>query len=618
MKRLAVPVAVALLALLAFGVRASDRDHGAEEGDAESCYRLRLVELTLASGRAPRRDRFLIPPAGSSVPWPPLYHASLARLARGRLARPGGEPALRGVDPTDLRRWLRPASPLGFALAVLLAAASAAALVGGRAPRARAAAALTAALLVALHPAAIELGLAARVAPDGWALALGAAVLLAAMGALRPSDPIDGLSFALGGGLLAGLAALLSPATLGASLGVVAALLVVGGASDPARAADARRSGILFCATAGVVCGIARFGVAPALAEGGASSAEAALSPFFLLLAAPLILFGVLRVDLVARPRRRVLAGWVLAAASLGIVAALAGALGALDGLRAGLERWAPLRRPAPSSLAGGRATLVSLAALPVCVAAAWTGLDAPRRALLLVVASFGAGEVLAPGPGPAFLLALGVAFAAALAVGAPAPRVVVALLLLGMLIPTGLSSLARGEGDLRAGVDRGERSERAARSRARADACAWLRDSTPRPAAWNNAQAVPAGAVLAPPAWDGWIAGLARRPVAASRLVAGAEDAGWSTVLGSSPEALRSVLDERRVQHLLLPASTQACAREPAGHAARLLHGEAFAGLEHAWESDERTSCGGAGHGDVPRVSIWRRVAPRDRPAGR
>ena len=102
-----MPAAVAVLAVLAFVARgggsaaagAPPPEPGGPPsldlgglgtevlGDAESCYRLRLIELTLASGRAPRRDRFLVPPAGRPVPWPPLYHGALARLARMRLAR---------------------------------------------------------------------------------------------------------------------------------------------------------------------------------------------------------------------------------------------------------------------------------------------------------------------------------------------------------------------------------------------------------------------------------------------------------------------------------------------------------------------------------------------------
>lgn len=58
--------------------------HGPATSAADAAYRLRLVELTLATGSAPRRDAFVS--AGDElVPWPPLVHALLARALRADL-----------------------------------------------------------------------------------------------------------------------------------------------------------------------------------------------------------------------------------------------------------------------------------------------------------------------------------------------------------------------------------------------------------------------------------------------------------------------------------------------------------------------------------------------------
>ena len=611
MKLLAV-VSVLLLAGVAFLVRGGARAGAVDSrADAESLYRLRLVELSLAAGHVPRRDRFVAPPVGSVVPWPPLYHGLLARVARARWAQPGRHVALRGVDAQLLRRWVGRATPLGFAVAVLLAAATARAFVregtrAGPAPGA-AIAVFVAAALAALHPAAVELGGAQRVAPDGWALAAGLAGVLAAMGALRPSDRVDGLSFALGGGLLAGLGALLSPATFGAAAGAVVALVVRSRRSDAERAGDARRAAVLFCVTAGIVCGLARWGVAPALAEAEAVSAEAGLSRAFLLLAIVPLVFGFLRVDGV---------GAVLCTlASAVAIVALAAPLGATEWLRVELARHAPVGWPGVDEVPGGAWTLACVLALPLALAAVWTRLEPARRALLASVVAFGAAEVLlGPGPGPGLLLAWILSAAAVVSVAARPARVlaVVCVVVVVAWEPLRSQPVAAAPG-----------GAVAARDRARATALEWLRTSTPSPAPWNSALAVPAWAVLAPPEWDGAIAALARRPVVESGLVVGGRRPSgwaWSTLFTTEPGALIAAMDTSRARYLVVPAGEREA--PDATNFARLARGEALAGLECVWVSERpadvhsgaraaEASVGSAGVAPLAAVSIWMRRGP-------
>ena len=88
--RILVLATVAAILVAAWSARAFARaplDGRTIAAESASDYRLRLVELTLAAAHAPRIDRFVAPPAGTPVPWPPFFHAALAVVARARRSR---------------------------------------------------------------------------------------------------------------------------------------------------------------------------------------------------------------------------------------------------------------------------------------------------------------------------------------------------------------------------------------------------------------------------------------------------------------------------------------------------------------------------------------------------
>jgi hypothetical protein len=180
-----------------------------------------LVELSLASGRTPRTDRFLDHPHGAPVPYPPLVHASLAMLASlGQRSEAG--PTLGGVDEDELERVARDISPLLGALATTLAFLLGILIAPG--PR-RLWAGLAAAALYALLPTAV-----AREAVDGlyaqpWIALLVCGELAAIAFALRAGQQIDLTLGALLAGFCSGASLLAGPEAWPVSVATVGVLL---------------------------------------------------------------------------------------------------------------------------------------------------------------------------------------------------------------------------------------------------------------------------------------------------------------------------------------------------------------------------------------------------------
>jgi len=578
--RVLVPLlAIATLAFFVRGGAQPQDDARAGAWDSASAYRLRLVELTLASGRAPRTDRFLEPPGGAVVPWPPLYHAAVAHLAKWCLARPGGDPALNGVDERELERLVvRLPSAIAVAGVLVLFA------VGRRLCGGDARCGLVTAALFAVLPAAVELGSPARFAPDGAVIVLVAGVVACVQGALAGRDRVDGLSFAMAGGLLAGLAALSSLESLCITLPAVLAF-VLAGRAEGAAAADARRAGVFFCVVAAVVCSFARVGSASDVP----TSPEAGLSALFLVAGVPLLVLGVFSAER--------LGPFLRGAAALCAGGVIAIVLGLPGWILAELARsGGSLRSLAPGLPMGGWSEAAAWAALPVVAAVAWREL-APRLRVFLAVAAVCALVVsYAQGTSGATLLVVWSLFGAAAIVrggrraGGAAAVVCVFVCALGWW-----SARASPSGDDDA-VWTGLR---------------WLREGSSRAAPWNSAVATPAWSVLGPPEWDGWIAFHGRRPATCAALAGPVPESEppYAALFAREAHALVRAMRGARVGFVVVAPGVRTPELleryGPRTNLERLVFDDVFDGLERAWTSpEERVGFDGRAG---PALSIWR-----------
>lgn len=255
MTRLAWFAALGFAVLLAFALRVELRGadlHArgalyAGLGDAESAYRLRLVELVLATGEAPRRDNFLEPSGSREVPWPPLVHSALGTLAARLLP---GEPSaveLNGYREADLERFALRVGPLLGACAALAAALFGAALVE-RQLRERGAA--LAALAYALFPLAIARESAGSLHAHPWIAALGFVQLAFFAIALRAAERVDVTIGSLVCGLCAGLAQLAGPEAWPLSASILTVMAALALRRPRAERRDAWRPVMLYLASA--------------------------------------------------------------------------------------------------------------------------------------------------------------------------------------------------------------------------------------------------------------------------------------------------------------------------------------------------------------------------------
>jgi len=221
--------------------------------DPDAAYHLRRVELSLANGRVPDFDRFLSHPQGSPVPWPAAFSGALT-LTVQRALEPDreGRSEIGGFTEAQIERLLAALPPwigLGAVLATALAACA-----FMRGAKGRFVAAALAALVLATTPIAIWYGASGRIDHHVAIQLLFALQLGAVAVAVRSTEPVDGLTFALVAGVLTGTALVVwLPSALFAGLGGVAFFVAALAATGPLAAAR-RRAGILFlAATAAVV-----------------------------------------------------------------------------------------------------------------------------------------------------------------------------------------------------------------------------------------------------------------------------------------------------------------------------------------------------------------------------
>lgn len=243
--------AVALGALLwRARVQAGELQEAARAGGVEwshlalapdAAWRLRLVELTLASGRAPVLDRGLDAPAGRAVPWSAGFEIASAGWAQWFHARPpdaGGPPDTGGVPESAL-------FDLALGAPLVAGLASLALLALGTWPRTRGrdlAPFLAVLVAHAWFGPSIRPG-AFAAAPFAAAFAL--AFVLALERVLRARQPSEWAFAALGTGALGGLGigcdlALTALVAAGAGATAVRAAL-----ADEERSRDLTRAGLL-------------------------------------------------------------------------------------------------------------------------------------------------------------------------------------------------------------------------------------------------------------------------------------------------------------------------------------------------------------------------------------
>ncbi len=261
MKRLALLVALLAVVALALGVRLVPQvgDERARGGlysrldDSESAYRLRLVELALATEHAPSSDRFLEPSGPADIPWPPLLHAGIAVVAAHALGATDSAPEIAGIDESVLERFAAGVGPTLGVLATLAAALLALA----TAPRERRIVVVgLAALLWALSPTSIARESVGALHSHGL-VALLAFVQLAALAiALRAAERIDVTVGALSCGVAAGLGQLAGPESWPVSVSVAGTLAALAARKPKAQARDAWRVVLLYLAAALAVMSI--------------------------------------------------------------------------------------------------------------------------------------------------------------------------------------------------------------------------------------------------------------------------------------------------------------------------------------------------------------------------
>lgn len=232
--------------------------------DAESSYRLRAVELTLASGRAPRSDAYLgpddpelAPGVFPPLPFPPLVHAGLALIAKHALGDDAGPRELGGIEEPALEAACAQVPPVLGMFAVAAAFAACAALASG--PR-RAWGAIAAAALIALTPTAIAGEALGSLRAQPWIEIASFGALAGIAFALRAREQVDttlGSMFAGVGSALALLAGFEAWPLPVAILGVLIALAL---RRPRAQARDAWRAVTLFTAVTAAIVAIAEPG----------------------------------------------------------------------------------------------------------------------------------------------------------------------------------------------------------------------------------------------------------------------------------------------------------------------------------------------------------------------
>ena len=524
---------IALLGLLvALGLalrlaQASPQKLGEDEGrwirsrwlldDPDTCYHLRAAELALRLPRAAERDPYLNHPGGAESPWLPMYDTLLSGFAGRFLSERGVDPAEGGVDEARLERIGVRISPFLGLATILLAWAAARSVCGG--PR-RELAALVAAGIVALAPAAIGAGAAGKLDATAWsALVLAFAAWTTAL-ALRAETLLDGLLSALFAGAAMGL---VCASFLGGGLlflgGAVGFALRAWSADAEARR-NVLRAGLVYAFVA-AFAGQLPPGAAPELGLGATQLATAWESALRIPLFA-----GIPFLAAFALSSSRGGRFFQAAAMAACIVVILYGLPGALEALVARGRGWSEHRELVTALDAGARPwfgggarellgaafALSPLALLaPWAARAAWTSRRDPVAAFLVVttLAALGLALVERRFVGLAVVpVALLVARAIDARWGELAParaRVAFGGAALALLAGVPLARPAPIEGDGR--VARVELLR----------ALRWIRTETAAPAAWNDPDARPSWGVLATPRRGAVVLFHARRPAVAT-----------------------------------------------------------------------------------------------------
>lgn len=261
MNRLVLLVALAAAVALALAVRLVPQagDPLVRSGvysrldDSESAYRLRLVELALATEHAPAHDRFLEPSGPADIPWPPLLHAGVAVVAAHSLGAVDSAPEIAGIDETRLERFALGVGPVLGVLATLAAALFAL----STAPKERRLVPVVlAALLWALFPLSIARESVGTLHPHGLVAVLGLVQLASLAIALRAAERIDVTVGALACGIAAGLGQLAGPESWPISVSVAGTLAALAARKPKPQARDAWRVVLLYLASALAVMSI--------------------------------------------------------------------------------------------------------------------------------------------------------------------------------------------------------------------------------------------------------------------------------------------------------------------------------------------------------------------------
>lgn len=224
-------------------------------GSAESDYRMRLVELSLATEHAPSRDRFLTARGSDDVPWPPLLHAALAVGFAHSLQSDPAALELRGFTEAQLESARARVGPL-LAVLAILALSVAASLVAGSPSGSLCG--VVAAFVYAVHPLAVPREAAGELHSHSLVVLFAAVAVAGLAVALRGAEKIDVMVGALVGGVCAALGQLAGPEAWPVSLAVAGAFVVRAVRTPRERKRDAWRVVLAYAASAFAVFSIPR------------------------------------------------------------------------------------------------------------------------------------------------------------------------------------------------------------------------------------------------------------------------------------------------------------------------------------------------------------------------
>ncbi len=287
-------------------------------GSSESDYRMRLVELSLATEHAPSRDRFLSARGADEVPWPPLLHSALAVGFAHTLERDPAAIELRGFTEAQLERARELIGPFLALLAILALVAAGRLVAEGSAGKL---CGLVAAFLYAVHPLAVPREAAGELHAHSL-IVLFAGVAVAGLAvALRGAEKIDVMVGALVGGVCAALGQLSGPEAWPVSVAIAGAFVVRAARAPRERKRDAWRVVLAYAASAFAVFSIPRedgasWRVLPDPSSGGLMDA----APATMLVTLALVAVGVL---LAWRARSEPLTLVLLSSTALSLACAL-------------------------------------------------------------------------------------------------------------------------------------------------------------------------------------------------------------------------------------------------------------------------------------------------------